>query len=513
MKCPKCSSHRVQSRGIETTSSGDVRRRYRCMNPDHILGSRWFSRYENKNKFEPTTQTRFDGFTKFVVTSVQNNCSVNWDFYQSLKNYCEINNAKLLLVPFKHKIPGDSSEMSDRYEVPEEEIFRQQARLHPKLRLLGDINLNPALENPINGLDYLSKGDSLIIAHTQLAMKTLAVNSVETPAIITTTGTVTEPRYTRTKQGLKGKFNHSFSAVVIELDGDDFHYRVLNADDNNGFYDINGYYTKDSYEADVRVEALITGDEHAMFIDPKVLSATYTDPDSIVNTLKPKKLVRHDVLDFFSGSHHHNKSFLTKYAKHKMGTNDIEKELNLTLKHIADTTPSWAENVLVASNHVEHLQQWLDQCDPKSDYTNAVLYHRLMYLMLESMEPDGNSFKYPSAFKTWVVNTPHEYQLPKITWLDRNTSYKIHDIELSNHGDLGINGARGSATQFARLAHKMVVGHSHSPSIMKGAYTVGTSTGKLEYARGPSGWMRTHCLIWPNGKRQLVSIIGGKWRA
>jgi hypothetical protein len=508
MKCPQCSSHRIQSRGIETTSSGDVRRRYQCRNCN-----KWFSRYENKNKFEPTTQTKFEGFTKFVITAVQNNCSVNWDFYQALKNYCEINSAKLLLVPFKHKIPGDASEMWDRFEVPEEELFRQQVRLHPKLRLLGDININPAIENPINGLDYLSKGDSLVIAHAQLAMKTLAVNSVDTPAIITTTGTVTEPRYTRTKQGLKGKFNHSFSAVVIELDGEDYHYRVLNADENNGFYDVNGYYTKDSHETDVRAEALITGDEHAMFICPKVKAATYTDVDSIVNTLKPKKLVRHDVLDFFSGSHHHAKSFLTKYAKYEMGTNKIEDELKLTMKHIAETTPSFAENVLVASNHNEHLHQWLDTTNPKDEPWNAKLYHRLMYLMLDAMQPDGNAFKYPSAFRLWAENTKFDFPTPKISWLDRNMSYKICDIELSNHGDMGINGSRGSATQFARLAHKMVVGHSHSPSIMKGAYTVGTSTGRLEYARGPSGWMRTHCLIWPNGKRQLINIIGGKWRA
>jgi hypothetical protein len=159
--------------------------------------------------------------------------------------------------------------MSERFEVPEEDLFRVTARLHPKLRLLGDININPAIENPINGLDYLSKGDSLVIAHTQLAMKTLAVNSVDNPAIITTTGTVTMPRYTRTKQGMKGTFNHSFSAVVIELDGEDFHYRVLNADDRNGFFDINGYYTKDTHQKHVTAEALITGDEHAMFIDPE----------------------------------------------------------------------------------------------------------------------------------------------------------------------------------------------------------------------------------------------------
>jgi hypothetical protein len=344
-------------------------------------------------------------------------------------------------------------------------------------------------------------------------MKTLAVNSVDAPAILTSTGAVTMPRYSQTKAGAKGNFNHSFSAVVIELDEDNFHYRVLNADDANGFFDVNGYYTKDSYQPDVKIEALITGDEHAMFMDPKVLAATYTSDDSIVNTLKPKKIVRHDVLDFFSGSHHHQKSFLTKFAKYQMGTNVIEDELILTLKHITDTTPSWAENVLVASNHHEHLQTWLDSVEPKTEPWNAKLYHWLMYLMLDNLEEEGKSFKYPNAFQLWCENTKHDFSIPKITWLERNTSYKICDIEISNHGDLGMNGSRGSSVQFSKMGHKMVTGHSHSPQINKGAYTVGTSTGKLEYTRGPSSWLKTHCVIYPNGKRQLINIVGGRWRA
>jgi hypothetical protein len=474
--------------------------------------SKWFNRLDNKPKFEPEAIAEFAGFKKFVITSVQNHCAVNHEFLASLKSYCEINDAKLLLVPFKHRIPGDEKETQDRYEIDESELFRKEVRLHPKLRLVGDLNINPAIENPINGFEYLSKGDSLIIAHTQLQMKTLPMNAMSTPTILTTTGAVTMPRYSRTKAGAKGTFNHSFSAVVIELDGDVFHYRVLNADDNNGFFDVSGYYSAGTHIPDVQAEALITGDEHAMFIDPDVNAATYTSDASIVKTLKPKKLVRHDVLDFFSGSHHHQKSYLTKFAKRMMGTDDIEEELRITLKHIADTTPSGSETILVPSNHVEHLDQWLDTSDPKNDLTNAKLYHRLMYLMLDNMVPDGKAFKYPSAFRMWVQNTKHAFELPKITFLDRSDSLKIGGIECNNHGDLGANGARGSALQFAKLGEKMIVGHSHSPSINKGAYTVGTSTGKLSYARGPSSWAQCHCLIWPNGKRQLVFIQNGRWR-
>jgi hypothetical protein len=35
---------------------------------------------------------------------------------------------------------------------------------------------------------------------------------------------------------------------------------------------------------------------------------------------------------------------------------------------------------------------------------------------------------------------------------------------------------------------------------------------KAEYTSGPSGWLNTHCVIYPNGKRSLLNIIKGKWR-
>lgn len=503
VKCAHCKSAHVVQRGTRVSPSGEHLQRYKCRDDDC---GKWFTGKPHKF-MSPSIATKSK---RIVISGVQNDAEVNQEFYGALMKYCEINRAELILVPITYR-NGNKDE--PYWHIPEDQLTRTSLTICKKLRLLGDINISPTIENPTAGLDYLSKGDSLLIAHPQLQMKTLAVNSVDSPAIISTTGVITKPTYSKTKVGAKGLFNHSYSAVVIEIDPSvGFHYRVLNADDDNGFYDVSGYYTAKGRTNIDRIEALITGDEHAMFIDPDVKAATYTDADSIVNTLRPKKIVRHDILDFFSGSHHHQKSFLTKFAKYKMKTNIIEDELTLTLKHIADTTPKNTDNVIVASNHNEHLHQWLDTVDVKYEVWNAKLYHRLMFLMLDNMKEEGKAFSYPNVFKLWVEETDHKFKVPSLQFLSRNTTYKIGGIELSNHGDMGINGARGSASQFSRLAHKMVVGHTHSPSIMKGAYTVGTSTGRLEYARGPSGWMNTHCIVYPNHKRQLINIINGRWK-
>jgi hypothetical protein len=90
---------------------------------------------------------------------------------------------------------------------------------------------------------------------------------------------------------------------------------------------------------------------------------------------------------------------------------------------------------------------------------------------------------------------------------------KVCSIELGFHGDVGINGSRGDIKSLAKLSDKMVIGHSHTPGIYEGCYQVGLSAMKnLEYKKGPSSWMQTHCIIYPDGKRTLINIINGKWR-
>jgi hypothetical protein len=82
------------------------------------------------------------------------------------------------------------------------------------------------------------------------------------------------------------------------------------------------------------------------------------------------------------------------------------------------------------------------------------------------------------------------------------------------HGDKGPNGARGSLKNLRGVGVKSIIGHSHSPGISEGCYQVGTSSClRLDYNAGPSGWLNTHCVLYANGKRSLINIIGNEgWR-
>lgn len=496
-ECRYCGSTNTKSYGTRQNSNGEVKQRFKCKDCNREFSDNGYNKFDTQK--ELTSEI-------IVITSAQNNCDIHHEFFDSLIGYCERRGASLHVIPVKYAL-YEEDELE--WNVPAKYTLTESVKFSRKLRILGNISINPTLENPVAGMDYLSKGDSLIIGHPQLQMKTLAVNAVDSSAIIVSTGSCTEPHYSQTKQGEKARFNHSYSAIVVEKDGDQFHLRVLNADDTGGFYDIDGYQIADSFTPITHVEALITGDEHAIFADPHVKNATYLFDDSIVKTLKPSIIVRHDVLDCYSISHHHKHNFFLKYGKFKTGLNDIEAELKITLNHILATTPPKTTNLIVSSNHHDHLERWLNEADIRNEPWNAKIYHHLMYMMLDNVKIDGDTFSYTQPFELWV----NSHNIDSIKFVSRTESEKIFDIEISNHGDVGTNGSRGSLLQYSRLAFKNVIGHSHSPGINKGAYQVGTSSNiKLEYTRGPSSWMHTHCVIYPNGKRQLINILNGRWR-
>ena len=455
---------------------------------------------------------------KIVFTTAINNTKVNKKFYDSIKQYCEFNSAELVVFPLRYCNPSLLTILSDDKKTWYDEsiepyLVENNFEILPNLKALGGLKTQATVENPLSGVDGLSKGYSIIFGHPQVSLKTLPRNEEKYPAIATTTGAITEKNYSSTKVGYKAGFNHSMSALILEIDDEgDFFIRHLNFD-GKGFYDLDYYYdSKSAKKSMTRVEAIITGDEHAVFIDPEVLAATYNNKDSIVSTLNPKYIVRHDVLDFFSGSHHHKKDTFLKFAKHHSGRKwSVKSELELTVNFINDTTPKNTKNLIIASNHNSHLLQWLNDEQTCKDMENAVIYHYLMYKVLEKTKFDVTSGQYisPDPFELYASD-----KLVNTEFLSRNQSFKIKDVDVSDHGDVGVNGSRGSSKQFSNIPVKNITGHSHSPVIDKGNYTVGTSSLlRLGYNKGYSSWDHCHCLIYPNGKRQLIFIRNGKYRS
>ena len=442
---------------------------------------------------------------KYVVTSALNNKKVDKEFLKTLKNYCKFTESTLLIIPVRYISNMEGEEESYPSEI-EQYLLHDNLKIQDsKCKILGGLRISATAENPLSGIDPMSKGDTLIIGHPQVQMRTLPVLHGTNAPILWTTGTVSENAYSDTKTGYKASFNHSQSALVVDFSSGTLHVRNLNYD-GKGFNDLEYRYTSLTRRKE-KIHSLITGDEHALFADESVKNATYLNSDSMVNVLFPKYLVRHDIIDSHAISHHDKNNFLNRFKKHITGFNSLTEELWITKKHIEETTPKNAINIIISSNHNDHITKWLNECDPKQDPENAILYHELMLELLTRIQ---NGEEATDPFELWMNN---HSSLKNIQYTDRK-SVKFFGIEIGLHSDKGVNGARGNRASFAKLPEKCIIGHSHSPGWEKGCVQVGTSSIlEMGYTKGsPSSWAHAHCVIHLNGKRQVIFINDGKWR-
>lgn len=465
----------------------------------------------------------FSGFARYVITSAQNDTPVHQKFFSTLLNYCEHNDAKLLVIPYRYRNPTSiwTPNNKDAERWAEElmpHLCDAEVRLSNNLLVMGKIKIQPTAIQPLSGFDGYTGIDSAIFGHPKIEMKTVPTPSKQLPKILATTGCVTIPNFTDSKAGWKGDFHHSLAAIIIEIeDANIFHIRHIHADRVTGaFYDLTKFYTLNEVTDGHRVAALVTGDTHAEFIDEKVKKATYTNEDSMLHTLKPEIRILHDVEDFYARNHHHRGNDVISIGKHFYGRNNVEEALQKTADFIDETTHPEIVNVVVKSNHDEAFDRWLREADPKTDPENARFYYYMKYNQTKNIRMTATGFSTIDAFEFWC-NNPDEQtglrSLDQTKFLKRDESFVVAGIELGFHGDMGPNGTRGSIRNFAKIGPKTVIGHSHTPGIYEGCYQVGVSARlDLSYVSGPSSWLHTHCIIYPDGTRTLINIIDGKWR-
>jgi hypothetical protein len=318
-------------------------------------------------------------------------------------------------------------------------------------------------------------------------------------------------------------FNHSFAAVVVEIDrkNEIFHIRHIHGDNKSAgsFYDIAGgklkWYTPTDVKTDnCRLEALVTGDSHVLLMDPTVEKATYIDENSLVNLFKPKKLMLHDVLDGYTISHHHRGNDVITIGKHRFKKGNIEDELQITADFIDRVSREDMETYIIKSNHDEHFDRWLGECNPKLDPENAQFFYWMKYNEAKYIEQTNTGFSSIDPFEFWCSNPDRQRGLQKkhlVKILKRNESLMFGNIEFAFHGDKGANGAKGSDMAFAKAGPKFIKGHTHSPSIYEGVTTVGTSSYlDLEYKTGLDSWIQSHAFVYPDNHSTLIHLIKGK---
>ena len=448
-----------------------------------------------------------------VFTCAQNNTRLHEDFWQSLMHFVQHKNAELhvaqitynkktmsagLSKPGTEKASDNDDLWYDDRIVPY--ISDQSVEITPSLIWCGELNILPTRVNPLSTLHTYTRDASGIVPHVKMAMDSIAVMHGQNPRFMFSTGAVTQRNYIQKAAGQVAEFHHVFGALVVEIEGDKWWVRQINADHEGVFYDKTTRYSPGGVSTGWNVKCMVHGDIHIGKRDDTILEPVFAR-GGVVDQLRPEQQFFHDIVDFTPRNHHNIKDPHFNWGKEAQTPVDQEfHEARMLLKR---AQRKWSKLNVVVSNHDTAISHWLKNTAAFNDTLNVNFWLRMNLYVSSCLAAGQKPHPFEQALAAW----------PYSTLVDEDDSVKIDDIEYGLHGHLGPNGARGSPRNL-KVIGKAFTAHTHSAGIVEGVYTVGVY-GKLDmgYNKGPSSWSHTFGVTYQNGKRALYTFSGNEpWR-
>lgn len=468
------------------------------------------------------------GVKRYILTSAQNNTHVHAAVWDSLQALAKFYDATIMVGTFTYnqnafgKLSVKRGTVKDRdndlwYDpkvVPF--IVDQRHELAKGLLWCGEMNILPTAAKPLTGLESYSARSSAIFPHVKMAMRSVPTMLGEGTKLNYTTGTVTQRNYIQKREGLVAEHHHVYGGVLVEVNSNgNWWVRQLNADNDGTIQDLNVKVQDGKITKNNTVEAITWGDLHAGMVDEVVLDASL----NMLDALKPREQFLHDVLEGASINRHVTKvgaKNMPHYAFHRWlrGLHKVDEEFRLAAEVIRKFIRTGSKIICPDSNHDGWwLHSWLARFDYRVDPANAELFLDLQkYYYAEMrkglMPRDIDMMGY--TFSKFNLSSKD------IRFLLPDESYTICNkkIECGMHGHLGPNGTFGTPENLSKMGRKSNTAHTHCAGIYNGLYVAGT-TSKLKwtYNWGPSGWTHSHIVTYPNGKRTIITIFNGAWRA
>lgn len=462
----------------------------------------------------------------YILTSAQNNTKLHDACWRNLLAYAEHRDAEVMVGGFTYNIPAASA--GEKRKTSREGAFTQhewwmpelephfvdkRVELAPGLVWCGELQILPTASDPIAGLESYTGRDSCIIPHVKFAVRSVPSPKLKGTKFAYTTGCVTMRNYIQKKAGQKAEFHHGYGGLIVEVCADgSWFVRQLNADSEGVIYDLDARVDSGTVSFGHRPAALVWGDIHVERLEPDI-QALQWGRGGLLDALKPSRQVMHDVLDFRSQNHHDTKDPWKVYQKHIAGKAGVRLEVQQAADFLASSVRPWCETIVVRSNHDEAMVRWLKEADFRGDPANARFLLQATDAQYAAYERRDNNFD----LIEWAFKGANK-KTADIRFLRRDEEYIVCQdagggIELGMHGDHGPNGSRGTMQAFAKSGRKCIVGHSHSAGLHDGAMQVGVSASlDMEYNKGQSSWSHSHALVYPNGKRTLLTVWRGRWR-
>ena len=465
---------------------------------------------------------------RFILTSAQNNTKLHKGFWKSLLGMAKHTGARLMVARYSYNKQGWGNQQITKaskenasgdtlwYDpdiVPY--IQNEQIKLADGLVFCGELDILPTAKDPLSGLDNYTGTNSGIIPHAKMHMRSMAgLLSGQPQRFLYTTGTATLRNYIERRAGQIASYHHVYGAMYVEVcpDTGEWFARQLNADDDGCFYDIDTFYTPSGPQESDGGKIINLGDIHAEKSDINAFQGAM----NMLRHLRDKTdyVAVHDLLDFEARNHHNKKDPFFLADQHFNGMNTVEENIRFAVSTLEEISRnSDAELLLVRSNHDMAFLRWLKE-GIEHDPANAAYFHEMSARMYRAIERGIRPSQY-DIYEEALALAATQLDVSTEKWLHikEDESFVRYDIEFGLHGHLGPNGARGNPKAYRQLGRKLNTGHTHSAGIIDGVWTAGVLASlNMGYNKGPSSWSHSHILTHGNGKRQMISQRGTRWR-
>lgn len=349
--------------------------------------------------------------------------------------------------------------------------------------------------------------------------------------LVVSPGALTIPTYKDSDTGSAGAMEHFYGVVLVEYTENDFRVYNIQFFEDNSAYHLGVQYFPNGKKRKLTKDELrrVDGDDHMDERDPLCERAL----DDIHKIVPASVKVSHDTFNGSSINHHEMDNLITQAQKSRNGTDDLERELEITVKKLEDEEKKFDKVIVVGANHNDFLARfnqsgrWLTD---RKNFLPGIITSVAQFFGVNPIKFALTHYKYflgelENYMKAVKENRLANFKLSsqpalvKTEILDQGQSYQFGGIELGDHGDKGANGAKGNPKKAEQHLGFCVVGHNHIPWL-KGRSGGGGTTSIMDpdYVKGKGSSWGQGCVFvacpkgYDLGCLQLVHIVNGKWK-
>ncbi|WP_294352342.1 hypothetical protein [uncultured Sphingomonas sp.] len=359
------------------------------------------------------------GVTRMIITCAEAGTPTHEAFLRNVLAYANWLNAELMVVKI-----GDG----DVDPVVIDFLWASPVDLEDQVEVATNVSVHPRATRPLGSVKGCRSAVWTVVPHAVIQLETMPRIRADGLRVQLTTGAMTLPH----RSAIPGS-REELGAVIVELSSDGVgHCRHILApvDGDGSFQDLAVRVEGGSIKRGCGVEAINFGDIHHSSLDAEVAAATWgigaKDPTakSLVDLLRPRRQIFHDVCDFSARSPFDARNHLRRFAQFANGGGNVGAEMEQAARFLSVSSRPWCTSLVVASNHDAMFGHWLRETDFRDDPANAIFFLRCALALHERLARGEDS----EGFFEATLRDLAADELQGVHFLRNGESYKVAGI-------------------------------------------------------------------------------------